>query len=62
MTKVTTTIELTERDREHIKTIQRETGETTLIGVIRMSLRKLAKEMAFSMPPGWSPIDEGMDK
>ena len=57
MPKVTTTIELTDKDREHIKTIQKETGEPTIIGVIRIALRDMAREISFSMPPEWSPVD-----
>ncbi len=47
MTKVTTTIELTEQDREHIRVIQASTGDTTLIAVIRLALRKTAQGVVY---------------
>jgi DNA-binding MarR family transcriptional regulator len=43
------TIELTEKDQEHIKAIQRETGDTTIIAAIRVALRVLARDINHSL-------------
>lgn len=48
--KQRTTIVLTDKDHQNIAIIQRETGEPTIAGVIRMALRILARDIAEYIP------------
>ena len=42
MSKRRVTIELTDRDQANLRVIQEETGDTSIVGPIRLSLRELA--------------------
>ena len=44
------------KDQEHVVIIQRDTGETTVVGAIRAALRKMAREIPANVNLGSDEI------